>query len=63
MRFPGNSGIEDGKDKCKQYKVTQKPVNHILVYILQTDFRTTLYFNVENSKRHHMGNLSLLSAI
>jgi len=55
--------IQDGNDKCKLYKMTQKPVTHILVYILQNDFCTTLYLTVENSKRRHMGNLSLLSSI
>jgi len=56
-------GSQDRNDKCKQYKITKKPVNHILVYILQTDFCMTLYFTAENSKRHHMGNHSLLSSI
>jgi hypothetical protein len=56
-------GIQDRNDKCIQYKITQKPVTHILVYILQTDFCTTLYFTVENSKRHHIGSFSLASII
>lgn len=56
-------GMQDGTEKCKQYKMAQKSVNHILVYILRIDFGMTLYFTVANWKRHHMENLSLASII